>query len=328
MPKISNDWFGAANSGQKSRQKNNNMSTADVFVRPKVGEEVTGRIVGEYASFVQHWPRRDEGEKNEKGEIAWKNVPFPDAEERKFKPTRICCDDTPAKERMRDIEAYVKKTKCGFCRLKFQGYHGNIRHAFNLLIHNGDAKPFCRILELPPTAMSELGKICAKYEKAMPEGPGTVTGKAFEFTFARPQENKWTVSRWEDPDATDKTIGDYLVYLTDADKAALKVINADAETEEDLLKGHDLNRWYRKDYLSIESQKKLKLYGTGLDVSPYEKSQGASETVEDFENESDDAELPEINEPAEAEEDQWGSLGNGDADEEATSSDEEETPLW
>ena len=78
MPKISNDWINKGAKGTRSEQKNNNMKTGEVFIRPKVGEEVRGRIIGGNIDFVSHWPRIDEGDRDAQGNIVWKNASFPD----------------------------------------------------------------------------------------------------------------------------------------------------------------------------------------------------------------------------------------------------------
>lgn len=288
MPKLSNDWIRPAEKKEASRRSTSNLKSADVFYRIGSGESVRGRILGEYATFIVHWPRVDEGEKDAKNQIAWKNSVFPDAKERNYKPTRICTDDTPAKIRNADMESYLANTKCPWCKLKYQGYHGTLRHAFNLLIHPDNV---CRIFEVPPSAMEELAKICQQYEKFMPEGPGDISRDVFEFVFSRVQDNKWSVRRYENLEVDAPSIATDLVGITDEDKAALKFINTKAETEEELLRGHDLNYWYAKDYMSGELQ--MKYFGEILELSDYEKSRGVGENLssnvaEDFENEVDE----------------------------------------
>jgi len=339
MPKMSQDWTNyqkRSGVGDRSKAKNNNMKTEDVFLRLKEGDTIRGRLIGYPIDFIAHWPRIDEGERDGNNNIAWKNSPFPDEKERNFKPTRICTDDTPARERYQDIDGYLERTKCPWCKLKFQGYHGNLRHAFNIITRPDNA---CKVLEVPPTVMGELSQICRDAVALMPNGPGDVSGKVFEFVFSRVQDNKWSIQRYPNLDITDDNISSYLVELTDEDKRALKVINPDANTEEDLLRGHDLERWYRKDYLSAKWQTKLasKLGlkpGEYLELSPYEKSHGVGDVVEEFEaevdemNEMEDIQEVEENNDAKSE-DEWGSLDEEDSSGEVSdSSDEDDSPLW
>lgn len=340
MPKISQDWIHKGSTSDKSKDKEKNVKAADVFIRPQVGESVRGRIVGGHASFVAHWPRIDNGEKDENGDIVWKNSTFPDAEERYHKPTRICCDDTPAKKRFEDIEGYLKNTKCPWCKLKFQGYHGSVRHAFNIIVRPENA---CKVLEVPPTAMGALSKICEKCSNLMPQGnPGNINGKVFEFVFARPQKTQWTVERYPNLELDDPNIENYLVGLTEADKKALAFINPEAETEEDLLKEHDLDRWYKKDYLSAEWQRKLMDQlglkpGEYLELSPYDIAQGNDNVVEKFESEVETMEKNDENvADAIQAEDEWGSLDSAEEasaqettpENESATQEDEDSPLW
>jgi len=322
MPKISSDWVNKKTYANRDDQHGSNMKTADVFIRPEVGDEVRGRIIGDYISFVNHWPRVDSGDKEDNGEIKWKEAKFPDEKERNFKPTRICTDDTPARERLADIDAYLEKTKCPWCKLKYQGYTGQIRYAFNILIHAKDGTK-CRILEIPPTAMFELKTICSECADLMSEnGPGDINGKVFEFVFSRPQKNKWNIQRYPNLDINDSNIKNYLVGLNEKDIEALKLINSNATTEEEQLRGHDLERWYRKDYLSGAYQralaKRLGLKdGEYLELSPYELEHGVSNNVvEEFEKEVEE----EIVEEAE---DEWET--KEEKEEEST---EDDSPLW
>lgn len=337
MPKITNDWKNYKNASEnRSKAKNNNMKTADVFSRPKAGETVRGRIIGFPIDFIAHWPRVDEGERKDDGSIIWKNEDFVDADERNHKPTRICTDDTPARDRYKDTEGYLKKTKCPWCKMRYQGYMGNLRHAFNIILRPSNS---CRILEVPPTVMGELSQICRDAADLMPNGPGDVAGEVFEFVFSRVNENKWSVQRYPNLDITDANISSYLVGLTDEDRRALKLINPDAETEEDLLRGHDLERWYRKDYLSAELQQKFASQlglksGEYLELSPYEQARGVGETSESFENEEDDIPENDISEEeiekinSNVSDDEWGSVGGGEEDVTGNQDADDDSPLW
>ncbi len=333
MPKISSDWINKKIYQDRNDQHRNNMKTADVFIRPDVGDTIRGRIIGDHISFVSHWPRIDTGEKDG-DDIAWKNEKFPDEKERNFKPTRICTDDTPAKERLADIDAYLAKTKCPWCKMKYQGYQGQIRYAFNIILH---PEGKCKILEIPVTAMFELKKICSECADLMPDGPGSISEKVFEFVFSRPQKNKWHIERYPNLDIDDPNIASYLVGLTDKDKEALRLINSHATTEEEQLRGHDLERWYRKDYLSGEYQRalasKLGLKdGEYLELSPYELEHGVTKNiVEEFENETDDSETPSLSDQESNDDDEWGETKELVEDEDASEDsddDEDDSPLW
>ena len=322
MPKISNSWLVPDVQAERKQQKRSNVDTKDVFLYLKEGESVRGRLVGGYISFVEHWNRVDKG-RDEANKIVWKQTKFPDAEERNHKPTRICTDETPGNERFNDIDKYVKTSSCAWCRLKLQGYHGMTRYAFNLLIHEDEEESKCRILSVPASVMQEVAKICEKYKKFLPinkneePDPGSVNGEVIEFVFSKPTRNTWKVEKYVNLDVDDGNPGieHDLVGISESDKKALRVINNDATTDEELLQGHDLERWFRKDYLSVDYQKKLAKHlglepGEFVDISPYEQSTGAADTVEDFEDEldeEDDAAAGEVEEVEEVE-DEWGSL--------------------
>jgi hypothetical protein len=319
MPKMSNDWAKPEINEGRRNQKRNNMKSEDVFIRPQPNVPIQGRMIGPYMEFIAHWPRLDKGERDEKGKIVWANVAFPDAKDRNYKPTRICTDDTPADVRAKDLDAYLSTTKCPWCRLKFQGYHGSIRYAINI-VNRGDNT--CRVLELPPTAFAKLWELREKYLKLMPKGLNDIKGRVFDLTFKiNDLKNQWTVEPVINMEDAEATIADSLLSLTDEDIEILKKINPDAKNEEDYLRGHDLETWYRKDYMSKEWQEKLasKLglkSGEILELSPYERNQQSkTAAVEGFEDEVDDAvaetvaEEPEVVEQDSVNtEDEWGSL--------------------
>ena len=286
MPMISNDWKKLNYQQKKRDEKKKNQASAEVFYRPTVGEKIIGRIVGDYALFIPHWPRKESGV-DENGKPAWKQADFPDAAERNYKPTRVCTDETPARERAKDMDKYLSKTKCPWCRLKYQGYDGKIRYAFNFIMH---PQNICRIIELPPKAMGIIGSIYndPDLEDIIPEhGIGSLTEKTFELEIHRQTSNEWDIDIHFNKKLP---LQESMVGLTEEDLEALRKINPDAENEEDLLRGHDLSRWYAKDYMAGDMQKKMWRelgipQGQVLEISEYEKTHAKQDVVEEFEEE-------------------------------------------
>ncbi len=315
MPMISNDWKKLNYQQKKKDEKKKNQSTAEVFYRPEAGEKIVGRIVGDWALFIPHWARKESSELDDKGNAKWVKVDFPDAVERNYKPTRICTDDTPARERVKDMDKYLSETKCPWCRLKYQGYDGKIRYAFNFIIH---PQNICRIIELPPKAMGMIGAIYndPELEDIIPkDGMGSLTEKTFELEIHRETVNDWNINIHFNKRLP---LQESMVGFTEEDFEALRKINPDAENEEDLLRGHDLIRWYAKDYMSGEMQRKMWRelgipQGQILELSEYEKTHAKQYVVEEFEEELEELE-DVIEDVVEEEEEEFGSDEEDDDD--------------
>ncbi len=339
MPKISNDWFNSSFSGQKREKQN----SAEVFFRPEVGDEFVARIVGDYISFIAHWARQDNGEVDEKGQAVFNNVAFPDAEDRNYKPTRICTDDSPAKIRMKNLDGYLEKTKCPWCKLKYQGYKGTLRYAFNIIMRDDNGKKVCKIIEVPKSFMTilstEINQIYQDEElrELVPEdGVGSVTQPTFILRIGRPEKNRWSVAI-DYKKSKGIKLGNGICALDEEDIAALKAIHKDEENEEDYLKGHDLSHWFKKDYLSAEWQKEI--FGKILELSDYDKQRQEERKDEEEAAEEDfdeptpvENESPKGSKAPEFDDDEFNSLTSDKEEEKKEDDDEDDdddsTALW
>lgn len=298
----------------RSSQNKNNIDTEKAFAKVSVGgDTLIARIIGRPLEFIAHWPRVYKG-KDEDGKVKYENKNFPDDEERNGKPVRICGDPTPISERKKDMKTYVSNTVCPWCKLRFQGFLGSERYLINI-IDRSDG--LAKMLEIPPSAYQELCRITEEYKKLMPKGPGNVNGKVYDVKFQSiPGKNgfpEWKVEfvtvDLDDPE------GKTLKELSEEDINALKAINPNATTEEEQLRGYDLPMWKRVDHMSEEVQTKI---FKEVKFEVYQPSNESKETVEDFENEIDEAIKQESDE-------EWDV--DKDIDEDVSTETEEDNPF-
>ncbi len=256
-------------SNSRSDDRYSGREPSEYWLRmPQIGKSITVRFLGVPKKYYCHFNNMYD---QEQGKTAKKNFPDHDAQGRgNFR--RRCTDPKTREERSK------QGTDCAWCRLKYQR---SDRYLASVIDREGGEM---MILDLPKTAFKQIATWWAKpgRKKIMPGGPGDMENAAPDFIITRDDQTTYSIvpEMIEDDEGGEKPV---LKALSAEDLTAIKAWNPKAQTPEEQLTLHDVDRYTSGHYMTHSMQ--TELFGEILQQNPYEKKGDDSAPKEEFEKE-------------------------------------------